>query len=133
MKTLLKYELVIQLILIIILLSTFITYISVEDRLFSKMFIIDFFVLAFVQYTINITKFFNKKYLKTDSRNFYIYAATFVVISFLLYLLSEELDAKTLVDILGAVGITWVILSPILIFQSLLISWSDLKYERNRI
>lgn len=127
MKQLLKYELAVQMILIIILLSTFITYISLEDRLFSRMFIIDFFVLASVQYTVSVIKFFNKKYLKTDSRGFYMYTATFVVISFLLYLLSDALDAKNLVDILGAVGITWVILSPVLIFQSLFISWSDSK------
>lgn len=127
MKTLLKHEFKIQLILIITLLSTFITCITLEDRLFSKIFIIDFFVLAFVQYTLNVIKFFNKKYLKTDSRIFYIYISTFVVVSFLLYLSSDFLNAKVLLNILEVVGISWVILSPILIFQSLCISWSDSK------
>lgn len=125
MKTLLKHEFKIQLIAIIILFSIFIACITLENRLFSKIFIIDFFVLAFVQYTLNVIKFFDKKYLKTDSRYFYIYSSTFVVVSFLLYLLSDFLNAKVLVNILEVIGISWVILSPILIFQSLCIAWSD--------
>ncbi|MCY0969303.1 hypothetical protein [Chryseobacterium wangxinyae] len=127
MKTLFKYEFTIQIILIIILLLSFATYIYSEDRLFSKIFIVDFFILAFIQYGLNITKFFNKKYLQTDFRNFYIYAATFVVITYVIYLLAEEFNAETLMDILGAIGITWIILSPILIFISLYISWFDAK------
>lgn len=124
MKTLLKHEFKIQLILIITLLSTFITCITLEDRLFSKIFIIDFFVLAFVQYTLNVIKFFNKKYLKTDSRIFYIYVSTFVVVSFLLYLLSDFFSIESLINIIEVTAITWIF-SPILIFQSLCIAWSD--------
>lgn len=127
MKTFLKHEFKIQLILITVLLSTFVLALSLDDAIFYKVFIIDFFLLALVQYFVNIIKHRNIQFLKTDSRYFYIYFSTFVVVSFLLYILSDFLNAKVLLNILEVVGIPWVILSPILIFQSLCISWSDSK------
>jgi len=127
MKTFLKHEFTIEMVLIVLLLLIFTTYIYSEDRVFSTMFIVDFFILALFQYTCNIAKFFSKKFIKTESRSFYIYAATFVVITFLLYLVSDLLNAETLVNFLGAIGISWIILSPILIFLSLQISWFDSK------
>jgi hypothetical protein len=127
MKTFLKHEFKIQLMLITVLLSTFVLALTLNDPTFSKVFIIDFFLLALVQYIVNIIKHHNIQFLKTDSRYFYIYFSTFVVVSFLLYLSSDFLNAKVLLNILEVVGISWVILSPILIFQSLYISWSDLK------
>jgi len=129
MKTFLKHEFKIQLILITVLLSTFVLALSLNDPIFSKVFIIDFFLLALVQYIVNIIKHHNVQFLKTDSRYFYIYFSTFVVVSFLLYLSSDFLNAKVLLNILEVVGISWVILSPILIFQSLCISWSDSKIK----
>ncbi|KNB60002.1 hypothetical protein AC804_12195 [Chryseobacterium sp. Hurlbut01] len=113
--------------LITVLLSTFVLALTLNDPTFSKVFIIDFFLLALVQYIVNIIKHHNIQFLKTDSRYFYIYFSTFVVVSFLLYLSSDFLNAKVLLNILEVVGISWVILSPILIFQSLYISWSDSK------
>ncbi|WP_152909197.1 hypothetical protein [Chryseobacterium sp. Hurlbut01] len=127
MKTFLKHEFKIQLMLITVLLSTFVLALTLNDPTFSKVFIIDFFLLALVQYIVNIIKHHNIQFLKTDSRYFYIYFSTFVVVSFLLYLSSDFLNAKVLLNILEVVGISWVILSPILIFQSLYISWSDSK------
>ncbi|KQK25278.1 hypothetical protein AR438_12175 [Chryseobacterium aquaticum] len=127
MKTFLKHEFKIQLMLITVLLSTFVLALTLNDPTFSKVFIIDFFLLALVQYIVNIIKHHNIQFLKTDSRYFYIYFSTFVVVSFLLYLSSDFLNATVLLNILEVVGISWVILSPILIFQSLCISWSDSK------
>lgn len=130
MKTLLQYESKIQQILIAIFIITIITIIVFKKDLFSMVFIIQFFVLAIVQYTLNTIKFFNKNYVRTDSRKLYMFLSTFVVLGFLTWKLSFVFHWVALDQLSGIMALSWTILTPILIFQSLFISLSDSKNKK---
>lgn len=125
MKTILKYDSRIQLILILILMLTILAGILSKQNFFFKVFCIIFFLLAIVQYTLNIIKFFSKYYVKTDSRKIYILLSTYVVIGFLTGILSLIFDLTLLKNIFEIMTMSWIVLSPILIIFSLSISSSD--------
>ncbi len=88
-----------------------------------------FFCWLAVQYTVNVMKFFSRDYIKTDSRKAYIFISTYVVVTFLSGIGSSALNIPSLENILGIMVISWLVVSPVLIIQSLLISYFD---EKNR-
>jgi len=93
--------------------------------------IIEFFLIAIFQYSLNVIKFNSKKYMKTDSRKVYIFLSTYVVIGFLMWLCLISLDIRdnsgNIKDIFELMMMSWLFLSPILMIQSLLISFFDFK------
>ncbi len=130
METIFKYDVKIQQTLVLLLIIIFFTLIISGKDLFFMFFIIVNFVLATVQYTLNVLKFFNKNYLKTDSRKAYLFISTYVVISFFTAIGSAALNINALYSIVKIMVISWLVVSPVLIIQSLLISNFDEKNKK---
>lgn len=125
MKTLIAYDLRIQQTLLILFLTTIITIaVTQKDFLYISIFV-EFFLIAFVQYSLNIIKFLSKKYPKTDSRKVYIFVSTYIVITFLLFIVCRKINIKIDFDVVEWILISWIVLSPVLIIQSLVISFYD--------
>ena len=139
METYLKYDSEFQGILIAVFLLSFILINFLDGDFAMKLIIFEFFLIAFVQYTNNLIKFFSKIYIRTDSRYVYVFLSSYVVIGFIFLLLFSIFDinkgSNLLKNIFELMVISWMILSPILIIQSLLISYSDKKeiYEKPAI
>jgi len=134
MKTILKYESRIQENLIGLLLILIIATVARVDLL-GVVLLVDFFLIAIFQYTINLIKFFQRSYTNTLSRKIYVSLSTYSVIMFLV-LLSYNFFDLDFSDIFFSLSIwSLVIFPPILIIQSLLISYSDKKeiYEKPAI
>lgn len=131
MKTLLKYDVNIQKALILLFVVTLFTVMVMGQDFILIILIIEFFLIAIFQYSLNVIKFNSKKYMKTDSRKVYIFLSTYVVIGFLTWLCLISLDIRdnngTIKDIFELMMMLWLFLSPILMIQSLLISFFDLK------
>lgn len=139
MKTYLKYDSELQGILIASFLISFILINFLDSDFAMKLIIFEFFLIAFVQYTNNLIKFFSKIYIRTDSRYVYIFLSSYVVIGFITWVLFSVFHVNkgstSLKNIFELMVISWMILSPILILQSLFISYSDKKeiYEKPNI
>ncbi|MCU7617134.1 hypothetical protein NZ698_07985 [Chryseobacterium sp. PBS4-4] len=125
MKTLLKHEFKIQIVTVLIFVVTFVKSFYSENGIFSQIMIVEFFVLAIVQYTLNIIKFFNDDFINDDSRKLYMFLSIFVVVGFLSWRLAFVFDWSDFENFSGMLALTWIFLTPFLIFQSLYISWSD--------
>ncbi|AZA55403.1 hypothetical protein [Chryseobacterium sp. G0201] len=125
MKTILTYDSKIQQGVILLFVLTLFIAILTEKEFLAFAIIIEFFLIAIVQYTLNIIKFFNKKYIRTDSRKVYMFLSTYVVIGVFIWILACVFYVKSLKDIFEILVFTWLILSPILILQSLCISFFD--------
>ena len=131
MKTLLKYDVNIQKTLILLFVVTLFTVMVMGQDFILILLIIEFFLIAIFQYSLNLIKFNSKKYMKTDSRKVYIFLSTYVVIGFLTWLCLISLDIRdnsgNIKDIFELMMMSWLFLSPILMIQSLLISFFDFK------
>lgn len=136
MKTYLKYDSELQGFLIVSFLLSFFLINFIDGDFAIKLIIFEFFLIAVIQYTNNLLKFFSKNYIRTDSRYVYIFLSSYVVIGFIIWILFSIFDinkgSTSLKNIFELMVISWMILSPILIIQSLLISYSDKKeiYEK---
>lgn len=125
MKTLISYDLRIQQTLLILFLTTILAIaVTQKDFLYISIFV-EFFLIAFVQYSLNITKFLSKEYLKTDSRKVYIFVSTYIVITFLLFIVFHLIKIEVDFSFFEWIPISWIILSPVLMIQSLVISFYD--------
>ena len=131
MKTFLAHDLKIQQILILIFIATILLGIVIEKDFLFAVVIIEFFLIAIFQYSLNSIKFNDKKFLKTDSRKIYIFLSTYVVIGFLSWILmilfkvnTESVGIKNIFELMA---VSWIFISPILIIQSLMISFFDFK------
>jgi heme/copper-type cytochrome/quinol oxidase subunit 4 len=125
MKTLISYDLRIQQTLLILFLTTILAIaVTQKDFLYISIFV-EFFLIAFVQYSLNITKFLSKEYLKTDSRKVYIFVSTYIVITFLLFIIFHLIKIEVDFSFFEWIPISWIILSPVLMIQSLVISFYD--------
>ncbi|KFF10916.1 hypothetical protein N6B72_17810 [Chryseobacterium soli] len=131
MKTILKYDSKIQLVLIILFVLTLFATIFSDGNFIITILLIEFFLIAAVQYSLNVIKFFSKTYLKTDSRKVYMFLSTYVVTGFFILVVFNPISIDGLRDIFELMVITWMILSPVLIFQSLFISCSDSKIMKS--
>ncbi|WP_185205340.1 hypothetical protein [Chryseobacterium sp. C3] len=89
MKTVLTYDLRIQQSLILLFLATILAAIITKQEFLGVIIIVEFFLIAVAQYSLNIIKAFSKKYVKTDSREVYVFISTYVVIGFLILILSS--------------------------------------------
>lgn len=131
MKTILTYDLRIQQSLILLFLATILTAIITKQEFLGVVIIVEFFLIAVAQYSLNIIKAFSNKYIKTDSRKVYVFISTYVVIGFLILILSSlfkfEDTKQNLKNIFELMVMSWIFLSPILIIQSLMISFFDAK------
>lgn len=131
MKTLLKYDVNIQKTLILLFVVTLFTVMVMGQDFILIVLIIEFFLIAMFQYSLNVIKFNSKKYMKTDSRKVYIFLSTYVVIGFLMWLCLISLDIRdnsgNIKDIFELMMMSWLFLSPILMIKSLLISFFDFK------
>lgn len=135
MKTILTYDLRIQQSLILLFLATILAAIITKQEFLGVVIIVEFFLIAVAQYSLNIIKAFSKKYVKTDSRKVYVFISTYVVIGFLILILSSlfkfEDTKQNLKNIFELMVMSWIFLSPILIIQSLMISFFDVKNSLN--
>ncbi|MBL7881988.1 MAG: hypothetical protein JNN23_19300 [Chryseobacterium gambrini] len=135
MKTILTYDLRIQQSLILLFLATILAAIITKQEFLGVVIIVEFFLIAVAQYSLNIIKAFSKKYVKTDSRKVYVFISTYVVIGFLILILSSlfkfEDTKQNLKNIFELMVMSWIFLSPILIIQSLMISFFDAKNSLN--
>ncbi|REC41225.1 MULTISPECIES: hypothetical protein [Chryseobacterium] len=135
MKTILTYDLRIQQSLILLFLATILTAIITKQEFLGVVIIVEFFLIAIAQYSLNIIKTFSKKYVKTDSRKVYVFISTYVVIGFLILILSSlfkfEDTEQNLKNIFELMVMSWIFLSPVLIIQSLMISFFDAKNSLN--
>lgn len=131
MKTILTYDLRIQQSLILLFLATILAAIITKQEFLGVVIIVEFFLIAVAQYSLNIIKAFSKKYVKTDSRKVYVFISSYVVIGFLILILSSlfkfEDTKQNLKNIFELMVMSWIFLSPILIIQSLMISFFDAK------
>ncbi|MGI9652999.1 hypothetical protein [Chryseobacterium sp. RLHN22] len=131
MKMLLKYDVNIQKTLILLFVVTLFTVMAMGQDFILIVLIIEFFLIAIFQYSLNLIKFNSKKYVQTDSRKVYIFLSTYVVIGFLTWLCLISLDIRdnsgNIKDIFELMMMSWLFLSPILMIQSLLISFFDFK------
>ncbi|WBX98145.1 hypothetical protein [Chryseobacterium gambrini] len=131
MKTILTYDLRIQQSLILLFLATILAAIITKQEFLGVIIIVEFFLIAIAQYSLNIIKTFSKKYVKTDSRKVYVFISTYVVIGFLILILSSlfkfEDTEQNLKNIFELMVMSWIFLSPVLIIQSLMISFFDAK------
>lgn len=131
MKKFLTYDLKIQQTLILLFVATLIIGVLLQKDFIGIILVVEFFLIAICQYSLNLIKFNSGKYVKTDSRKVYIFISTYVVIGFLLWILMILLNIRDESDgiknIFELMVISWVFLSPILIIQSLLISFFDFK------
>ncbi len=139
MKTLLKYDLRIQQTLILLFIASVLTALLLKQEYMMTVLIIEFFLIAFFQYVLNTVKFCNVRYTKTASRKIYIFTSTYIVIGFLIWILMcmvslPPLDTgEAIRSIFEYMVISWTMLSPVLILQSLSISFSDHEDTKNRI
>lgn len=133
MKIILTYDSKIQQGVILLFILTILIAVLSEKEFLAFAIIIEFFLIAIVQYTLNIIKFFNKKYVRTDSRKIYMFLSTYVVIGFFIWILACIFYVKSLKDIFEILVFTWLILSPVLILQSLCISFFDAKNHKGVI
>lgn len=125
MKTLLNYDFRIQQTVIILFLATIIAAIfTSQDFLYITIFV-EFFLMAAVQYSLNMIKFLSKQYEKKDSRKLYVLVSTYVVITFLIFILCRKINIEIDFDFVEWILISWIVLSPVLIIQSLVISFYD--------
>lgn len=135
MKTILTYDLRIQQSLILLFLATILAAIITKQEFLGVVIIVEFFLIAVAQYSLNIIKAFSNKYVKTDSRKVYVFISTYVVIGFLILILSSLFKFKdtkqNLKNIFELMVMSWIFLSPILIIQSLMISFFDAKNSLN--
>ncbi|MDN4014814.1 hypothetical protein QX233_20275 [Chryseobacterium gambrini] len=135
MKTILTYDLRIQQSLILLFLATILAAIITKQEFLGVVIIVEFFLIAVAQYSLNIIKAFSNKYIKTDSRKVYVFISTYVVIGFLILILSSlfkfEDTEQNLKNIFELMVMSWIFLSPILIIQSLMISFFDAKNSLN--
>ncbi|HCR76629.1 MAG TPA: hypothetical protein DIW37_09550 [Chryseobacterium sp.] len=135
MKTILTYDLRIQQSLILLFLATILAVIITKQEFLGVVIIVEFFLIAVAQYSLNIIKAFSNKYIKTDSRKVYVFISTYVVIGFLILILSSlfkfEDTKQNLKNIFELMVMSWIFLSPILIIQSLMISFFDAKNSLN--
>jgi hypothetical protein len=125
MKTLLKYDLRIQQTVILLFIATLLMALIIEIDCGFTVILIEFFLIAFVHYTLNLLKFYNKNYHRTQSRTVYIFVSSYVVITFLFFVLRGYLKLNFYTDIIDWMPLSWIILSPVLILQSLIISFYD--------
>ncbi len=125
MKTLLKYDLRIQQTIILLFIITLLMLAITKNEFLITLVQIEFFLLAILQYTLNIAKFCNKNYARTHSRIIYIFVSTYVVITFLLFILCLSLKYTVLNNFLEWMPVSWLVASPVLIILSLSISFSD--------
>lgn len=135
MKTILTYDLRIQQSLILLFLATILAAIITKQEFLGVVIIVEFFLIAVAQYSLNIIKAFSNKYVKTDSRKVYVFISSYVVIGFLILILSSlfkyEDTKQNLKNIFELMVMSWIFLSPILIIQSLMISFFDAKNNLN--
>lgn len=135
MKTILTYDLRIQQSLILLFLATILAAIITQQEFLGVVIIVEFFLIAVAQYSLNIIKAFSNKYVKTDSRKVYVFISTYVVIGFLILILSSlfkfEDTKQNLKNIFELMVMSWIFLSPILTIQSLMISFFDAKNNLN--
>lgn len=135
MKTILIYDLRIQQSLILLFLATILAAIITKQQFLGVVIIVEFFLIAVAQYSLNIIKTFSNKYVKTDSRKVYVFISSYVVIGFLILILSSlfkfEDTKQNLKNIFELMVMSWIFLSPILIIQSLMISFFDAKNSLN--
>lgn len=125
MKTLLKYDLRIQQTVIFLFIITLLMALIIEIDSGFTVILIEFFLIAFVQYTLNLLKFYKKNYHRTQSRTVYIFVSNYVVITFLFFVLRRFLKLDFYCDFIDWMPLSWIILSPVLILQSLIISFYD--------
>jgi hypothetical protein len=130
MKTIFKYDVKIQQTFILLFVVIVFAGIISGENFFFGLIVIVFFLLATVQYTLNVLKFFNNNYLNTDSRKAYLFISTYVVISFFTSIGLAALNINALQSIVKTMVISWLIVSPVLIIQSLLISYFDEKNQK---
>ena len=135
MKTILTYDLRIQQSLILLFLATILAAIITKQEFLGVVIIVEFFLIAVAQYSLNIIKTFSNKYVKTDSRKVYVFISSYVVIGFLILILSSlfkfEDTKQNMKNIFELMVMSWIFLSPILIIQSLMISFFDAKNSIN--
>jgi len=133
MKTILKYESRIQETLIGLLLILIIGIVAKVDFL-GTLLLIDFILIAIFQYTINLIKFFQKSYTNTFSRKIYFSLSSYCLLMFV-GLLSFKLFGLDFSPFFFNLFIwSLVIIPPILIIKSLIISYSDKNsYEKSNI
>lgn len=125
MKTLLKYDFRIQLVVILIFTATLIMIALTKNEVLMTLIKVEFFLLAIVQYTLNIAKFCNKSYVRTLSRIIYISVSSYVVVSFLLFILGLQLNYRIVNDFFEWMPVSWLATTPVLIVQSLIMSFYD--------
>ncbi|WPO84062.1 hypothetical protein SD427_06945 [Chryseobacterium sp. JJR-5R] len=132
MKTFVKYESNIQLILILLLISTIIVAVISRTDFFGVVCIAGFFLIALVQYTFNITKYVSPEYVNTDARKVYMFLSTYVVSGCLIciiFIFFPDIGLK-LENLSELLCLSWMILSPLLIVISLIISVSDFNLKK---
>lgn len=125
MRTLLKYDFRIQLVVILIFTATVILLALTKNGFLTILIRTEFFILAIVQYTLNIAKFYSKNYLRTLSRIIYISVSSYVVVSFLLFILGIKLNYTVINNFFEWMPISWLAAAPVLIIQSLVMSFYD--------
>ena len=133
MKTLLKNESKIQEFLVSIFLLTIIIAFIAKVNFFSWALVVEFFLIAIFQYSINLIKFFQTDYTKTQSKKLYVLISTYGVLAIMGLLSFKFFDLDYSSNIFGIFIWSLMILPPILIIQSLRISYSDktLKNEKS--
>lgn len=132
MKTFIKHESNIQLILILLLISTIIVAVISRTYFFSVACIAEFFLIALVQYTFNITKYVSPEYVNTEARKVYMFLSTYVVSGCLIciiFICFPDIGLK-LENLSELLCLSWMILSPLLILISLGISVSDFNLKK---
>ncbi len=132
MKTFIKHESNIQLILILLLISTIIAAVISGTDFFGVACIAEFFLIALVQYTFNVIKYLSPEYINTDARKVYMFLSTYVISGFLIWIIliffpNRDLAFKNLSELLC---LSWLVLSPLLIVISLSISVSDFNLKK---
>lgn len=125
MKNLLKHDSIVQQVLIILLVLLVVFSAFTDFEYNPILFCIIFIAIAVYQYTVNMIKFVRKDYENSIVRKVYLGLSTYVVITFLLAILSSKVDFFKF--LLYGAPVTWIILSPILIILSLIISLGDQK------
>lgn len=125
MKNLLKHDSIVQQVLIILLVLIIFLSVSTDFEYNPMLFCFIFIAIALYQYTVNIIKFCRKDFENTIARKVYIWLSTYVVITFFLAIVSSKVHFFRF--LLDGAPVTWIILSPILIILSLIISLGDSK------
>jgi len=124
MKTILKYESRIQENLIGLLLILIIATVA-RVYFLGTVLLIDLILIAIFQYTINLIKFFQRSYTKTLSRKIYVLLSTYCLLMFLGLLSFKLFDSDFSAFFFNLFIWSLIVFPPILIIQSLIISYSD--------